>query len=235
MTEWKRNMKRNSRIRELRKKGYSIPEIARKLNISKSTTSLHCKNVTIENPERMKKRIKENGMNGCKAAKKKWDDKKTEIKKLAEKEWTLIRKDPEMMGFLGLYWGEGSKRNGKVEIVNNDYGVILAAIKIFERLCPDKNFEITVKYYPEQKPEQCRKFWEKILRKPIRLREKKWLGKTRRIYSINGLCTVRFSDWSTYTRIVTWLNLWKKELLNESGRADSNRRSRVPKTRALPN
>lgn len=217
--EWMRNRNRNEEIRKLRKDGFSINRISTILKVSKSTVSLHCKGVIPdvtrkqEQLQQAKRYSKQVLTKACQTNRLIWDQRKTVIRDQAIKEWVSIRQNPTMMGFLGLYWGEGTKTNDAISIVNNDPGIIVASISCFKKLCPEAKLDIFVRVYPDHNKEEAERFWVTILRTKVRILEKTWAGKLHRAYSRRGICTVRFSDWKTRIKIMTWIDLWRKELI----------------------
>lgn len=212
--EWTKYKGRNKKIKSLRRKGKSMKDIAKMLNCGKSMVSYHCQGIRISNSQRRKliERVSLNALNGSRHAKLDWDDKKAKVISAAKDEWPSVKNNPEMMGFLGLYWGEGTKRSGNISIVNNDEGIILASLKVFKKLDPEANITCVVKCYPDHDKEKCREFWYDLLKLDIKVRDKKLVGKTRRHYSKNGLCVLQFSNWQVYHKILTWINCWREEL-----------------------
>lgn len=118
-----------------------------------------------------------------------------------------------MLGFLGLYWGEGLRRSSMVGITNNDPGIIKSVLMIFNKYCPKKPKDIRIKCYPEHDKSQCKAFWERILGEQVKIEDKNWVTNNRRYYSKYGLCVVRFSQFEFRWRILTWIDLWRKSLL----------------------
>lgn len=220
--EWIRNRTRNEEIRKLRRDGFSIRRISELLGVSKSTVSLHCKHITsdiisqqellLESRKRSNRALSDASLSN----QRKWDQKKAEVRALATIDWYTIRQNPNMMGFLGLYWGEGSKANHEVAIVNNDPGIIVAAIGCFRQLCPGAKLRILIRVYPDHDKREAESFWSSILRTDVRVIDKQWAGKLHRAHSRRGLCTVRFSDWKTKIKIMTWIDLWRKELIKST-------------------
>lgn len=53
----------------------------------------------------------------------------------------------------------------------------------------------------------------KLLGTEVKIKEKRWLGKKRR-WSEFGIIYIRVSDWQLYIKIITWISLWRSEILN---------------------
>lgn len=227
MAGWKSHNDRNNLIVELRKQGHSLNHICAVVGCVKSVASYHCRNIKLTNEQKNKLRkasyspkCLDNLRQASKASTAKWHKLREDIKLAAEREWPDVKHDPIMMGFLGLYWGEGTKRSksktGSISIVNNDCGIILAALFIFNKWRVT-NIRITVKCYPEHNKEHCKLYWEKILCRDVKIIDKAWLGKKRKMYSQHGLCVVEFANIQFFHRIIRWLDLWREELLAMAG------------------
>lgn len=145
------------------------------------------------------------------AAKQKWDHKKEAVVQEAILEWPVVKNNPELMGFLGLYWGEGDKRSSYVGIVNTDPGIIVASFKMFRQLSPGCKIEVMIRCYPEHDASECKIFWQNLLGVQAKTKDKDWLGKKRGGCKY-GVCTIRYSDWKIKHKILAWLGLWRNDL-----------------------
>lgn len=219
MTEWNRNKESNKRIIELRKDGFSIKTIAKMVGRHQSIVSYHCDGVKISGDILKTKKGKEsaicrrNASMASKCVREQWIKRRDDATKEAESEWPKIRNDPRMMGFLGLYWGEGGKRGHEIGIANYDPGVILAFIAMmnhFDVAVRDKS--IHVMCYPTHDISNSKKFWEKCLKRPISIHQKEWWGTKKKTYSQYGTCYVRVSNWKIKQKILTWLECWRNDL-----------------------
>jgi hypothetical protein len=219
MGEWKRNMDRNQQIRECRKGSLSIAEIANLLNINKSTVSFHCRGIKI-NRERINIKIKENGKKASDRAKTLWDINKKIVREEASKEWEIIKINPELMGFLGLYWGEGSKLNGGKDtsaicITNSDPQIIKFCAKMFRKLDPNAKLVARVTCYQDQDLKQCETIWKNATLVPIKItikESKRWSKSTHGGRSKYGTCYLKFNNWKIFNKIIKWIDLWSKEI-----------------------
>ena len=122
---------------KLRKKGYSINSIAKKLQISKGTVSLWCKDISLSSSQKeilRKKSIKAGHAGRMIGA-------ETNKRKKAERlKWSevvtrneigrLTCRDLLMIGS-ALYWAEGSKSSNRAIFVNSDPQMILLMKKFF--------------------------------------------------------------------------------------------------------
>ena len=223
--EWNKNKDRNEKIKELLSEGNTITHVAEIVGCSKGTVHYYAKKHGWWHNDEVKKERRKNISRSCKVAsavnKKHWFNKRLEIIKQAKEEWYQIKSDPQYNLFLGLYWGEGNKRNGSVGVVNNDPGIIKFCYDFIKKNT-DNSIEVIIRCYPEQNHNECGAFWEELLKTKIRIKEKKWLGKTRRCWSENGICTIRTSDWKFYLKIITWIGLWRSEITGTKLEIDPN-------------
>lgn len=206
MAEWIRHKQRNEQIRQLRVANHSIPYIARLLGISKATVSYHCRGISVT----IKRYTTDSGTLANAAS---WERRKQEISNQAEAEWCNVKQDPKMMGFLGIYWGEGTKRSSSIGIVNNDPGIISIAVDVFRALSPNAKLDAVVRCYPDHDKLACEKYWSDLLLLDVRVVDKKWAGSGTRHYSTWGLCSIRFSNWVVRAKILTWIRLWREEAI----------------------
>lgn len=172
-------------------------------------------------PETYATKLREKSVKNQTSASKAFVQKRAAMRQAVEAQavrtWPEMKENPELMGFLGLYWGEGDKRSQALSIVNNDPGVIKAALTIFSRLSPDARFDLNVRCYPDQDKIECKAYWEAALGKPVRVLDKKWVGNKKKALSQHGLCTLRYSDWEVKTRIMRWIRCWREDLVGVVG------------------
>ncbi len=217
--EWKSNLERNALIRKMREDGHTIGEVREATGASKSVISYHFNQTVVLDEERLASRLKH--VNRARARnlasaslkyKQNWDERKAIIREDAVKQWDSLKFDPSFMGFLGLYWGEGNKSTTDVGIVNNDPGVIAAAISYFLKFDPEANLSIVIRCNPDQNQKESQEFWEKALNREVSVQPKDWIGKIVRSRSPHGICTVRYSSWETRCKILAWIDCWRAEL-----------------------
>lgn len=213
--EWDKNKNRNNEIKKLLLEGNSICSIAKKLNCSKGTVYYYAEKHGWWHNDKIQKERKGNFLKNSRFAseanQEKWNQKRYALIEEAKNEWPKIKDDPKISMFLGLYWGEGNKRNGIVGITNNDPGIIKFCYD-FIKENTDSKIEIVVRCYPEHNWDDIQIFWQNLLAADIKIREKKWLGKKRRCWSEYGICCVRASDWRFYLKIIVWIGLWRAEI-----------------------
>lgn len=150
------------KIKVLRSKGYSIPEISKELNITKTTVFRHVQGVEIL-PEFIGTWFGKRG--GSKKRKLQKEKKALEeatqlIDSLSFKEKILI--------VSALYWAEGSKKD--FGLSNTDP----VLIKVFMELLKDvfdvkeQEFRISVRIYEDLDRDNCLRFWSGITGIPVK-------------------------------------------------------------------
>lgn len=125
----------------LRRKGYSIKDIARELSVAPSTVSLWCKSIVLTKSQQRVLRSKQitAGALGRQKGADANREKRLRAILLAEKEASLqikAIKNGELFYLgLGIYWGEGVKStSGQTSIINSDVRILKVMIRWFD-LC----------------------------------------------------------------------------------------------------
>ncbi len=159
--------------RRLRRKGESLSEIAKKLNVSKSSVSLWCSDVVLTKEqikklnEREAKGSYEGRVKGALANKRKKMIRKEVARKDVEKilETTKGKRRDLLLLGAGIYLGEGSKSHGRVKINNSDARIIKLMIRWFQEIwnVDDSRFKasLSVNEFYENKQEEMKKYWIK--------------------------------------------------------------------------
>lgn len=117
--------------RRLRKDGVAIGIIARKLKVSKSSVSLWCRDIVLTKEQVEKMMVKAN-QGSTVGRMKAWEWHRNEKRirhqsnfwKVYKKIDGISRNQLFLIG-IALYWSEGSKRDGRVMLVNSDPDMLL--------------------------------------------------------------------------------------------------------------
>ena len=107
----------------LRISGYSIKEIASKLDVSKGSVSNWVRDIKLsdEQKSRLHDKMALNAVNGNKA----WVSKAVERRKIArQKGFNLAKSDIDFRVICALYWGEGRKTKNFTSISNSDKNLL---------------------------------------------------------------------------------------------------------------
>jgi len=130
-----------SKIKKIRKKGVSLREISRKLNIPESTVRYWCKGLKLSKTDKAKLekitrdpyygRRKENIEKQIKAK----NDKITRLLNEGFDEISDLTKNELFLVGTALYWAEGFKKDTQVGFANSDYKMINIFIKWLKVCC----------------------------------------------------------------------------------------------------
>ena len=158
----------------LRKRGWSYNIIADRLKVSKSTLSYWLRDIPYSPNKTVQKRVNDAFL---KSAMSRHEIKMKSLIKAeswAKKEvGTLSDRDLMMLG-LGLYIGEGSKRDEIVHIMNSDPRVLYLAIKWLRDsfAIPLKHFRLIMFIYPDNSETEAKFYWSQKTGIPIKQFEK---------------------------------------------------------------
>lgn len=162
---------KREKARNLRRKGFSLSEIANKVNISKGSASLWCRDIklTEKQIERLDRKQEKGFYRGrLKGARKNKEKKQKRIRKAkerAEKLLTDTRGKKRNLLFLGIgiYMGEGSKTHRKVKINNSNPEIIKIILKWFREVWNIDDERLTLRLSVnevyENEVDKMKNFW----------------------------------------------------------------------------
>jgi len=126
---------------EMRKNGFSIGEISKKLNVSKSTASVWCRDIVLSETQMktLENRIKERGAKALfRVAEKKREEriKRTQVlSNKGKKDVGSVDKRDLFMAGLALYWGGGYKKGSQeFGFTNSDPVINIFIIKWLQEI-----------------------------------------------------------------------------------------------------
>jgi len=169
---------------EFRRKGYSYQEIAKSLEVSKSTAYYWTKQVRLSKraQRKIEKKIKDAIRKGIVAYNKKYAkirsqeaiQRKTKWKEKAYKEIlqelkTLSRRDLMLLS-IAIYWAEGYTRSKNVvRVSNSDPFIIRLMMRFFQEICqvPKEKIRATVHLYPQADIRKALRYWSKVTGLPM--------------------------------------------------------------------
>ncbi|MEK7566453.1 MAG: hypothetical protein AAB494_02145 [Patescibacteria group bacterium] len=161
--------------RKLRRKGRSIKSIAKRLDVSKGSVSVWCRDLKLTERQRnilMKKAIAaghKGRMIGAEMNRQKRLESISYFKEKSLKDIGKLSKRELLVSGIALYWGEGSK-GGKLSFANSDPALILFMIKWFKEIMGVKDEEFMPRIYINEihKPREMKvlKFWAALLNLP---------------------------------------------------------------------
>jgi len=156
-----------------------LSEIAGKLNISKSSASLWCREIELEKEELSILRSKERkgSLKGGRATRNKYLKRKykekTEFKKRGIEEIGKMSQDNLFICGLAIYWSEGYtyESPAHVAVVNMDPYLIKLMMRWFREICgvKEKDFKVRIRLGKCKKnnQEKIENFWSRITKIPL--------------------------------------------------------------------
>ena len=203
---------------ELRKSGQSIKEIAKVLNVAKSSVSLWVRNVNLTNKQ--KRILSLRGHSGIVNEKRRKTRLFNELAKRnvvvskAEKDINnLSNYELKIIGTM-LYWAEGRKRGTRVvSFSNSDPNMIKIIMRFFREVCfvPENKFRGHIHIHSHLAVKKALKHWSLVTQIPL-----KQFYRTYCIPSIssrgkmdslpNGTVDIYIGDSNLFLKIMGWIN-----------------------------
>ena len=185
-------IKKKFLAQELRKKGLSVSEIAKRLNMQKSgTIGKWCRDVllTPQQIEKLAEKQKSGSYKGrmkfLERVRKKRIEETSKLKKQGKKEVGKINKRDLFIAGISIYKSEGYNHssNDQVGFVNSDPQMVLLMLKWFREICkvPDKKFSLSVRINKihKNRVKRVENYWSKITGVPLSQFTKTTLIKTK--------------------------------------------------------
>lgn len=162
---------------DLRSQGVSIKQIAMQLKISTSSASKWTRDINLTSQQLDKLRINECNGKALGRLKSTMIKKEIRLEKIekSRREGAVIvgninKRELLLLG-LALYWGEGGKKNRRVEFCNSDPRMvkflILWLIKCFEVRSEDLICWVGINEIHEPRESIVREYWSKVLNLPL--------------------------------------------------------------------
>jgi transposase-like protein len=152
----------------LRKKGVSMGEIARTLNVAKSSVSYWVREIKLTS--RQKDRLNKNGHSIDAIEKRRTariantKKRREEIISKAGEEVLGLQKDPLWCIGTALYWGEGGKTQQTARVANSDPAVIKIMMRFFEKYSgvDESKYRAHVHTFSHRNAGKAVQYWSKI-------------------------------------------------------------------------
>ncbi len=164
--------------RQLRKKGISIREIAKRLNVSRGSVSIWCQDVelTKEQIEKLHRNMVAGSYFGrLKGALIQRERKKEKIRRYfreGKKEIGNLNNRELFIAGVCLYWGEGSRKSPGARFYNSDPAIIKFIVKWFKEILhiPTERFlmYVTINKIHKNRVKEINQYWSKIAEIPIK-------------------------------------------------------------------
>ncbi|OGG92996.1 hypothetical protein A2609_02060 [Candidatus Kaiserbacteria bacterium RIFOXYD1_FULL_47_14] len=144
-----------------------------------------------------------------------------EAREEARKEFDAMKYNPLFIAGLMLYWGEGDKLTKHLtKIANTDPNLIRLYVFFLKKVCriPEGKIKAQILVYPDLNEENCRRYWSRESGVDLKYFTKsstiQGRHKTRRI--AYGVCMVCISSTYFKVKVLEWLKLLSRELMNEA-------------------
>lgn len=208
---------------QLRKQGKSYQQISDTIGVPKSTLSNWFSNISWS--EETKKYLSE--LARANASKrmtmishKRRDELKKDYQKqrvIAKEQFKKFIKERLFIAGLMIYWGEGDNKleNGMMRVSNSNPLMIKLFYKFLKRYLPevDSKIKMYLVLYPDLNDELCKLHWSKKVGVPLdRFIKSSFIkGKTPTKRLARGIGTLTVNSRLYKERIITWIELVKKE------------------------
>jgi transcriptional regulator with XRE-family HTH domain len=168
--------KEKIKARELRRKGESMKEIAKKLKVSKGTVSIWCRDIklTKKQAKRLKEKMIKAGhkgrIKGAKIQRERHLRKVKELKKQGIERVNKLNKRDLLIAGIALYWGEGDRKDNMIRFGNSDPQMIKFMLNWFEKnwkVGKDRiKLHIGINEIHKGRLEEVEKYWSKVTNIP---------------------------------------------------------------------
>ena len=163
-----RHWKTKEKVINLRKKGLSYNEIIKIIPVSKSSVSLWCRNIQLNNDQRKLIDNKRNYLSGIKAIQNKFWNLRSKSFNDGRDMINKLTKNERFVAGLMLYWAEGTKAKSAA-ISNSDPRLIKFMITWFKEFFAifPKNFHIHMHIHSGHDENKLKLFWSKLTGVPL--------------------------------------------------------------------
>lgn len=205
----------------LRKEGKSLGQIARMLNVSKSSVSLWCRDINLSHEQKLSLLSRNNSPNrGAMANRSKRLKELELIRQISLKEIVKIDKlDLERIKDIGtaLYWAEGTKRGNAIDFTNSNPQMVKLIMVYFKEVIgiPNHRFRVNIYYHSGQNEQEMKNYWSKITQVPLdqfrkSIFKQEGTGQRKNIL-YNGTCKIRVCSRDLHYKILTWIEQFHLE------------------------
>ncbi len=185
-----------NKIRELRSSGFSISQISKSTNKSKSIVSKYIKDIKVS--EKNKKKLLARRDWTKSKSKEEWEEAHIKSKDFLG----AITKRDSLIILACLYWGEGTKR--ELNVINSDpdmLRVILSSLK--ELGIKNSQIRATLRVYDDINHEEAKQFWSGAICLPIEcFRNVNVLSGKKKGKLPYGMCRIRVEKSSKYFKLI---------------------------------
>jgi len=206
---------------KLRKKGYSYKEILKRINVSKSTISLWCRDIALSPTQALrlsKKKLQGAAKGRIIGAKKQQQRRLAETKELLKKgrsEVGRMTKRDRFIAGIALYAAEGTKQDGRVDFSNTDPKLIKFMMSWFREFCriKEEKFRGSIWIHENRNEARAKRFWSRTTGIPLKQFHKSYIAenktsskKIRKHIHKYGVFGIRLVDVKAHRRIMGWIS-----------------------------
>lgn len=209
------------RVRNLRKKGYSVTRISKDLKVAKSNVSLWVRDIVLtkeqyellshgsHTQEIIENRRKTRLLN-------EFTKRRVEIDLASKEIQNLSLENLKLIG-IALYWAEGAKSKRNVVFTNSDPSMIKVMLRFFKEVCgvEEDKFRANIHTHSPNNVKLAEKYWSEISGIPLKNFYKTYSKKSASTKNIRktlpyGTLDIYVNDVKVFLRIMGWIEKIKK-------------------------
>ena len=177
--------KKQQKIINLRKSGFSIPEISSVVNISKTTVQRYVRTVIVPERELLLLKVKQGG------SKKRAEILRDKVEKEALRAVSSVSDRDSFFLLLGLYWGEGAKKD--LSMINSDPLLIQSFLFCLRKIgVNNERVSVSLRVHKGVSIVRAKTFWASVTNKEIgAIRSVEVIEGKKKGRLQNGMCRVR--------------------------------------------
>ena len=201
----------------LRQKGYSVRDIAQKLDAAQGSVSTWVSSVILskEQKERLKKKCHSPEVVEKRRQSRLKNEKQKKSVAISEAANTIEKIDQRLLKFIGisLYWGEGAKAKiGTARITNSDPLLIKIMVRFFKEIChvPKEKLKAHIHVHSPSAVKAAEKYWSEVSGIPLNQFYKTYAIKSKSSKNVRftlpyGTLEVGVNDVTLHLRILGWI------------------------------
>jgi len=208
-----------SKARSLRKKGFSVKDIQKKLGVSRSSVSLWVRDIQLskKQQERLYLNKKTGALRGSIiGAKEKQKEREELTRKLlaeGEKEVGDVSSRDRFIAGIALYFAEGDKADGHVSFNNSDPNAIRFMANWLREFCniSEEKLRGSLYIHDDLDEYKAKRYWSKLTRIPLGQFTKSYiapnnLNRLRKKKHIYGVFRISISSTILHRKITGWIS-----------------------------
>lgn len=201
--------------KNLRKNGFSIKAIEKKLKISRSSASIWTRDIELTKKQlaRLYSNKRTGAWRGCLVAalQKKENTKILNAKATqdAYQEIGTLSDRNRLIAGIALYFGEGNKSGTSIGFTNSDPRALIFMIEWFRKFfkVPENKFTCSIYIHDNLNEQTAKEYWSKLVRVPLKNFRKSYIVKNnpnrfRKTKHIYGILRITICDMNLYRRII---------------------------------